>query len=175
MSDFLLKFLGVLIGWVCVVIIAYLTVRWCFDYEMSGRKVALWATWTFAGILSSIAMYYLFPQRIQDIFNVAFDHLICGVALTILLLRVDDYLIRKFGHGMSRLKLYGSIFMVYGLMILDAVMVIQLNSHVIVNISDMVIAYLTRAGILFCLALEIKLRNQSKHEPSVSNYDMEDY
>lgn len=175
MSDFLLKFIGVLVGWICVVAVSYLTVRWCFEYEMSWRRMAIWAAWTMAGILSSIGMYYLLPQRIQDVFNVLFDHLICGAALQILLLRVDDYLMTLYGKGISRSKLYLGILIIYGLMILDGLLVIQMNSHVIVNIADMAISYLTRAAILMCLVLELKLRNQPKLESSLHNFDMEDY
>lgn len=175
MSDFLLKFIGVLFGWAGVVAVAYLMIRWCFDYEMSWRRVAIWAGWTLAGILSTIGMYYLFPQRIQDIFNVLFDHLICGAALQILLLRVDDYLITIHGDGISRSKLYLGVVIIYGLMILDGLLVIQMNSHAIVKVADMVIAYLTRGAILMCLALEIKLRNQPKKEVFMHNYESEDY
>ncbi len=175
MSDFLLKFIGVLIGWAGVVAISYVTVRWCFDYEMSWKRVAIWVAWMLAGILSTIGMYYLFPQRIQDVFNVLFDHLICGAALQILLLRIDDYLVVVYGKGISRSKLYLGIVIIYGLMVLDGLLVIQLNSHAIVKVADMVISYLTRAAILMCLALEITLRNQPKHEPSLHNFDMEDY
>lgn len=175
MSDFLLKFVGVLMGWAGVVAVAYLMIRWCFDVEMSWKQVAIWAAWTLAGILSTIGMYYVLPQRIQDIFNVLFDHLICGAALQILLLRVDDYLVTVYGKGISRPKLYLGIFIIYGLMVLDGLLVIQMNSHAIVQVADMVIAYLTRGAILMCLAVELKLRNQPKSESSTHNYDMEDY
>lgn len=175
MSDFILKFLGISIGWTFVVAVSYMTIIWCCDYKMSWEKVGIWAAWTFAGVLSSIAMYYFLPQRIQDIFNVLFDHLICGAALHILLLRVDDYITRVYGSSISRAKLYFGILIIYSLMILDALVIIQFNSHVIVKIADMVIEYLTRAAVLMCLALEIKLRNQPKKEPSMQSYDMEDY
>jgi len=175
MSDFLLKFIGIIVGWSSVVAVSYLMIRWCFDIEMSWRRAGIWAAWTFTGILSSIAMYYLLPQRMQDVFNVLFDHLICGAVLHILLLRVDDYLTITYGKGIARTKLYLGIVIIYGLMILDGLLVIQMDSHVIVNIADMAISYLTRGAILMCLALEIKLRNQPKQEPSVPNYDMEDY
>lgn len=175
MSDFLLKFVGVVIGWAGVVAVAYMTILWCFDYKMSWKKAGLWAASTLIGIILSIGMYYLLPQRIQDVFNVLFDHLICGAALQILLLRIDDYLITINGIGISRSKLYLGILIIYSLMILDGLLVIQMNSHTIVTIADMVIAYLTRAAILLCLALEIKLRNQPKPESSMQNYDMEDY
>lgn len=175
MSDFLLKFVGVLIGWAGVVAIAYLMIRWCFDVEMSWRRVAIWTAWTLAGILSTVGMYYVLPQRVQDIFNVLFDHLICGAALQILLFRVDDYLVTTYSKGISRSKLYLGVFIIYGLMVLDGLLVIQMNSHAIVKVADMVVAYLTRAAILMCLALDLKLRNQSKPESPMQSYDMEDY
>jgi hypothetical protein len=177
MSDFLLKFIGVSIVWACIVAISYLTIRWCFDYEMSWKRFGSWAFGTFVSVISSIVAYYLLPQRWQDVCNVLFDHLICGAVLHILLFRVDSYLVNKFGSGISRPKLYLGIMIIYGIMILDALVVIQMNSHMIVKVADMVIEYLTRSAVLMCLVLEIIARNKTKKEPedSVQNYDMEDY
>ncbi|MFT6765561.1 MAG: hypothetical protein ACJAZS_000439 [Alteromonas naphthalenivorans] len=175
MSDFLLKFIGISIVWACIVAISYLMIRWCFDYEMSWKRVGMWATGTFVGVMASIAMYYILPQRWQDITNVLFDHLICGAALHMLLFRVDGYLINKFGSGISRSKFYLGVIIIYGFMILDGLVVIQMNSHVIVKISDMVVEYLTRSAVLMCLVLEIKFRNQPKVKDVVQDYDMEDY
>lgn len=175
MADFFLKFIGIVIAWGAVVAFWYAMIRYFFDLEMSWKRIGIWAAWTLAGVLSTIGMYYLFPQRIQDIFNVLFDHLICGAALQILMYKVSDYLKKEFGTGIATSKLYLVIGIIYGLMVLDALLVLQLDSHTIVKMADMAVAYVTRAAILMCLALEIKLRTMTEPQSSLQSYDMEDY
>ena len=41
---------------------------------------------------------------------------------------------------------------------INSLIIIKLDSHMIVEISHIVISYITRASILLCLVLEMKMR-----------------
>lgn len=173
MSDFMLQVITVLIGWLAVVIVTYFMARWCFDYAMTWKKALIWVGYVTAGVLGSIGIFYLLPQRGQDIFNVIVAHFICAAAVHGLLLRTDDYLTQKYHKGIPKSKLYMGIISLYALMAFDSVFIIQLGSHAVAQIAQICVTYLTRGAILMCLVLEIKLRGIPKVN-SMENY-MEEY
>jgi hypothetical protein len=173
MSDFMLQVLIMLVSWVGVVITTYFMVRWCFDYQMTWKKILIWFGWITAGVLGSVGIFYLLPQRGQDIFNTIVAHFVCAAAVHALMLRTDDYFTKKYHKSIPAAKLYMGIIALYVLMALDAVFIIQLGSHTVAEIAQICITYLTRAAILMCLILEIKLRGTPK-DSTVESY-MEDY
>ena len=158
MIDFWLQLSGILVGWAITFIFAYLMVRWCLDFDMSWKKIFIWAAYMCAGIIISMILLYLLPERFRDIFNLFINYLMCGTAIHILLLRLESYLSSKYKKTIPKLKLSLSILLMYLVMAINMLVVIKLNSHVLVELSHVAVIYVLRVAILMCLVLEIKLR-----------------
>lgn len=173
MSDFTIQLLAIIFGWAAVVLVAYFMVRWCFNENFSWKKVMTWVSYITAVLFAFALGYYFLPVSWQDFFGVIINHFICAAAVHALFLRSDDYLLHKHNKGIPKAKLYFGITFVYLLMALDTLVVIKLNSHVIAQIAQVAVTYLTRGAILMCLVLEIRLRGVPK--PETIEEFMEDY
>ncbi len=147
-------------GWAAALVIAYFMVRWCFDGEFSYKKAFEWIMYVFVGITLMVIAYCFLPERVQDIFNIVANHLMCGAAVHVLLLRADKYLIHQNGCGVPKAKLYLGTLGLYTIMALNAFLVLRFNSHFVVEIAQVAVTYLTRGAILMTLILEIKLRGK---------------
>lgn len=179
MSHFFLQLSVIFLSWFSVLLVTYFAVRWFSDQGLSLQKVSAWAFSIFIGIALTVLMYYFVPERYQDMFNVIAHQLACAAMVHLLLLRLDAYLRFKNHMFLSDFKLYGSVALLYFLMGLNSLVVIKLNSHILVEISQIAISYITRASILLCLIVEIKMRyapvqkDQSVHDVFDDNDDLD--
>jgi hypothetical protein len=160
MLQIITELTAIAVGWAAALCIAYFMVRWCFDGEFSYKKAFQWIMYVFVGIALMVVVYCFLPQRIQDIFNIVANHLMCGAAVHVLLLRADKYLEHQNGIGVAKPKLYLGTVVLYVLMALNGFFVLSFNSHFVVEIAQVAVTYLTRGAILMTLILEIKLRGK---------------
>lgn len=160
MVEIITELAAIAVGWMAALVIAYCMVRWCFDGEFSYKKAFQWIMYVFVGIACMVIGYFFLPQRMQDIFNVIANHLMCGAAIHVLLLRADRYLVHQHGVGVAKTKLYLGTIALYVIMALNGFLVLRFNSHFVVEIAQVAVTYLTRGAILMTLILEIKLRGK---------------
>lgn len=180
MSHFFLQLSAIFVSWFSVLLVTYFAVRWFCYQGMSWQKVSSWVFSIFIGIILTIVMYYIVPERYQDMFNVIAHQLACAAIVHLLLLRIDAYVRLTSVVFISDIKLYGAIITLYFLMGFNSLVIIILDSHTIVELSHLAISYITRASILLCLVLEMKMRyilahQTARHTDITSNNHADDY